>query len=72
MYIEIANTIVLLTDFPQGEEEEEGEGEEMDDWMVPHGYLSEDEGCQDDDEVYNQFITYLMYQGLCVHESARC
>nr|KAG5706565.1 hypothetical protein BaRGS_028736 [Batillaria attramentaria] len=28
-----------------------GEDEEDDGWMVPHGYLSEDEGCEDDEEV---------------------
>ncbi|KAK7115353.1 chromatin assembly factor 1 subunit A-like [Littorina saxatilis] len=36
-------------------EEDEGEAEEdevdEDDWMVPHGYLSADEGCDDDEEV---------------------
>ncbi|KAL8591250.1 hypothetical protein ACOMHN_017574 [Nucella lapillus] len=32
----------------EGEEEEENED---DGWMVPHGYLSEDEGCQDDEDV---------------------
>ncbi|XP_033750154.1 LOW QUALITY PROTEIN: chromatin assembly factor 1 subunit A-like [Pecten maximus] len=36
----------------EGEEEEEGaDGEEEDDWMVPHGYLSDDEGCQADEDV---------------------
>lgn len=37
----------------QGEEEkgEEVEEEEDDGWMVPHGYLSEGEGCSEDDEV---------------------
>ncbi|XP_076465159.1 uncharacterized protein LOC143296970 isoform X2 [Babylonia areolata] len=32
----------------EGEEEDEGDD---DGWMVPHGYLSEDEGCQDDEDV---------------------
>lgn len=37
----------------QGEEEENNEEEEEEDadWMVPHGYLSEGEGCEDDEEV---------------------
>ena len=39
----------------QGEKEEENvdgedEEDEENDWMVPHGYLSEGEGCDDDDE----------------------
>ncbi|XP_055868804.1 chromatin assembly factor 1 subunit A-like [Biomphalaria glabrata] len=36
-----------------GEEEkgEEVEEEEDDGWMVPHGYLSEGEGCSEDDEI---------------------
>lgn len=33
----------------KGEEEENDE--EEDGWMVPHGYLSEDEGCNEDDEI---------------------
>ncbi|XP_059142016.1 chromatin assembly factor 1 subunit A-like [Physella acuta] len=35
-------------------EEEKGEDvdeDEDDGWMVPHGYLSEDEGCNEDDEI---------------------
>lgn len=37
----------------KGEEEENNEDEEEEDagWMVPHGYLSEGEGCEDDEEV---------------------
>lgn len=37
----------------QGEEEENNEDDEEEDagWMVPHGYLSEGEGCEDDEEV---------------------
>lgn len=36
----------------QGEDEEADAEEEDDDgWMVPHGYLSEGEGCEDDEEV---------------------
>ncbi|OWF44482.1 Chromatin assembly factor 1 subunit A [Mizuhopecten yessoensis] len=37
----------------EGEEEEDGggDGEDEDDWMVPHGYLSDDEGCQADEDV---------------------
>ncbi|XP_041370623.1 chromatin assembly factor 1 subunit A-like [Gigantopelta aegis] len=38
----------------EGEEEKEGEEdeeEEEDGWMVPHGYLSEDEICEEDEEV---------------------
>ncbi|XP_012945426.1 chromatin assembly factor 1 subunit A-B [Aplysia californica] len=38
-----------------GEEEKGEEAEDEDDdgdgWMVPHGYLSEDEGCNEDDEI---------------------
>ncbi|CAL1535850.1 unnamed protein product, partial [Lymnaea stagnalis] len=36
-----------------GEEEkgEEVDEDEDDGWMVPHGYLSEDEGCNEDDEI---------------------
>ena len=40
--------------FYQGEDDKEekgGEEEDEDGWMVPHGYLSEDEGCNEDDEV---------------------
>lgn len=38
------------------QEEEEGEkmedeGSDADEWMVPHGYLSDGEGVDDDDEV---------------------
>lgn len=41
-----------LSDSNDEEEEVEGGDEEEDDgWMVPHGYLSEDEGCDDDEEV---------------------
>lgn len=40
----------------QGEEEKGEDVDEDDDdgdgWMVPHGYLSEDEGCNEDDEVH--------------------
>lgn len=37
----------------KGEEEENNEDDEEEDagWMVPHGYLSEGEGCEDDEEV---------------------
>ncbi|XP_067665214.1 chromatin assembly factor 1 subunit A-like [Haliotis asinina] len=38
----------------EGEEKEdkdEDEEEEEDGWMVPHGYLSEDEGCEQDEEI---------------------
>ena len=37
----------------QGEEDEENDGdqdEEGDGFFVPHGYLSEDEGCDNDDD----------------------
>jgi len=37
----------------QGEEDEENDGdpdEEGDGFFVPHGYLSEGEGCDDDDD----------------------
>ncbi|XP_062575727.1 chromatin assembly factor 1 subunit A-like [Saccostrea cucullata] len=36
----------------EGEEEENNEDEEDEeaDWMVPHGYLSEGEGCEDEEE----------------------
>ena len=45
--------------FSQGEEEKEGEEEEEeeeDGWMVPHGYLSEDEICEEDEEVSVRFV----------------
>ncbi|GFO24527.1 chromatin assembly factor 1 subunit a, partial [Plakobranchus ocellatus] len=39
----------------EGEEDKAEKGEEDEDdedgWMVPHGYLSEDEGCNEDDEI---------------------
>ncbi|KAK3097073.1 hypothetical protein FSP39_006117 [Pinctada imbricata] len=37
----------------EGEEEkdENSDDEEEDGWMVPHGYLSEGEGCDDDEEI---------------------
>lgn len=47
--------IVVFCDFLlcQGEEEENNEDDEEEDagWMVPHGYLSEGEGCEDDEDV---------------------
>ena len=49
--------------FSQGEEEKEGEEEEEeeeDGWMVPHGYLSEDEICEEDEEVSVRFV-FLFY-----------
>ncbi|XP_071082873.1 chromatin assembly factor 1 subunit A-like [Haliotis cracherodii] len=33
------------------EDKDEDEEEEEDGWMVPHGYLSEDEGCEQDEEI---------------------
>jgi len=38
-------------------EVDEEEGEE-DDWMVPHGYLSDGEGIEDEDEVSQQFVLF--------------
>jgi hypothetical protein len=35
----------------ENEEEEEVEEEEEDGWLVPHGYLSDDEGLKDDEDV---------------------
>ncbi|RUS87932.1 hypothetical protein EGW08_004287 [Elysia chlorotica] len=36
----------------KGEKGDEDENDEEEDgWMVPHGYLSEDEGCNEDDEI---------------------
>jgi len=37
----------------QGEEEDENDGEQDDEgdgFFVPHGYLSDDEGCDNDEE----------------------
>lgn len=45
--------MLLLVFLLQGEEEEENDGEQDDEgdgFFVPHGYLSEGEGCDDDDE----------------------
>jgi len=45
--------VLLLVFLLQGEEEEENDGEQDDEgdgFFVPHGYLSEGEGCDDDDE----------------------
>lgn len=35
----------------EDEKDEEGKEEEGDGWMVPHGYLSDDEGVDNDEEV---------------------
>ncbi|GFS10320.1 chromatin assembly factor 1 subunit A [Elysia marginata] len=41
----------------KGEKGEEDENDEEEDgWMVPHGYLSEDEGCNEDDEPLDQGV----------------
>lgn len=47
----------------QGEDDEaEGEEEDDDGWMVPHGYLSEGEGCEDDEEVKPLFLSkYVLF-----------
>jgi chromatin assembly factor 1 subunit A len=44
----------------QGEEEDNNEEEEEEDagWMVPHGYLSEGEGCEEDEEVSEKLYEY--------------
>ena len=56
------NFAVITLDLSwQGEEDEENDGEqeeEGDGFFVPHGYLSEGEGCDDDDDERKVILTY--------------
>ena len=49
----ILHVVFVIFLLCQGEEEENNEDDEEEDagWMVPHGYLSEGEGCEDDEDV---------------------
>lgn len=51
-------SICLQDEGDEKEDKDEDEEEEEDGWMVPHGYLSEDEGCEQDEEVTQQPITW--------------
>lgn len=69
---------MFITVCQQGEDETEPDAEPEDDedgsFMVPHGYLSEGEGCEDedDDRVRPDFVYYFLIKFLMCAVTPKC